>query len=81
MHFSTGSQGNKLCVSFFSHVVDDNGQGVDKNKSFALLYAVAQMPAVDTEIQKILNHAQFTDTEKVQRIASLLRNAVQTSVR
>jgi hypothetical protein len=46
--------------------------------SFALLYAVAQMPSVQKLINDILKRTDITDSEKVESIATLLRSAVQS---
>jgi hypothetical protein len=48
---------------------------VDKN-TFGLLFAVAQMPAVQKLIGEILARKDINDAEKVDSIASLLRGAL-----
>lgn len=55
----------------FSHA---NGSG--QNSSFAMLYAVAQMPRVRASVKHILDRKDISDEEKVEAIAALLRRAV-----
>eukprot|EP01083_Nonionella_stella_P098566 277209_1 len=49
------------------------------NPSFALLYAVAQMPVVREHIHQILAREDINDGQKVESIASLLRGAVRSN--
>lgn len=50
--------------------------GVPQSSSFAMLYAVAQMPHVRDQIKQILDRSDLTDEQKVESIAALLRRAV-----
>ena len=45
------------------------------DKSFQLLYSVAQMPNVRNKIKLILEKQNLSDSEKVEKIANLLRNS------
>lgn len=51
---------------------------MDKN-TFGLLYAVAQMPAVQKLIGDILARKDINDAEQVDSIATLLRGALTVS--
>lgn len=54
--------------------VDDEDD--DEKSTFAVLYAVSQMPAVKEMITEILAKEDICDQDKVETIASLLRGAV-----
>lgn len=50
-----------------------------QNSSFAMLYAVAQMPHVRAQIKSVLDRKDINDENKVDKIAALLRQAVDTA--
>ena len=45
------------------------------DNSFQLLYSVAQIPYVRNKIKLILEKQNLSDSEKVEKIANLLRNS------
>lgn len=69
--------GNSRKSRVFSHFIDQNAsEDTSSKSSFALLYAVAQMPSVQKLISEILKRDDISDSEKVESIATLLRGAV-----
>lgn len=67
-HFPHAIQGTPLTTN--------PPQDSSAKSSFALLYAVAQIPSVQKLISEVLFRKDLSDSEKVESIANLLRGAV-----